>query len=130
MGATSLRQNAGGEGGYDGGAGRVLMRRSSGAMYEVNFLIWPALYGYTGWLWGAFLGWPVTGALLAVAAGLVVGALVIAVNPYGVGLFVPWLALALPWFLEADTWRWTALALCAVPLVVVAAGLLLGKRWL
>lgn len=31
--------------------------RQRGAMYEINLLIWPALYGYAGWLWDAEIGW-------------------------------------------------------------------------
>jgi hypothetical protein len=42
---------------------------------------------------------------------------------------VPALALALPWFLEPETWRWTALGLCAAPLPIIAAGLILKKTW-
>jgi hypothetical protein len=103
--------------------------RQRGSMQQINLLIWPALYGYTGWLWGAELGWPVIGAIVAVPAGFVVGALVSAINPYGVGLVVAWLALLLPWFLEAETWRWTALALCAAPLPIIALGLALKKTW-
>ena len=100
-----------------------------GAMHEINGLIWPALYGYTGWLWGTQLGWPVTVTLAAVFLGFVVGAFMMAINPYGLGLIVVWPAILLPWFLEAETWRWTALALCIAPLPVIAAGLAFNKRW-
>jgi hypothetical protein len=103
--------------------------RQVGAMYEVNAIIWPAVYGYTGWLWGAAYGWPVAGAIAAVVLGFAVGALMMMINPYGVTLFVPWFFIILPWFLEAETWRWTALALCAAPLPVIAAGLILKKTW-
>jgi hypothetical protein len=103
--------------------------RQTGAMYEVNAVIWPILYGYTGWLWGAVLGWPVTVTIAAVLLGFAVGVLMMMINPYGVTLFVPWLFLILPWFLDTETWRWTALALCAAPLPIIAAGLVLKKRW-
>lgn len=100
-----------------------------GAMYEVNLLIWPALYGYTGWLWGSQLGWPVLLALAAVALGFAVGVFMMNVNPYVLGPLAAWAALLLPWFLDAETWRWTALALCVSPLPVIAAGLAFNKRW-
>ena len=104
--------------------------RQSGMMSEIHMSIWPILYGYTGWLWGAVYGWPVTGAIAAVVPGIVVGALVMRINPYGVLIFVPWLAIILPWFLEPETWRWTALGLCAAPLPIIAAGLILKKEWI
>jgi len=100
-----------------------------GAMYEIHYSIWPILYGYTGWLWGTQFGWPVAGAIAAVVAGLVVGGLVASIYPYGILVLVPVLALALPWFLEPETWRWTALGLCAAPLPIIAAGLVLKKTW-
>lgn len=104
--------------------------RQAGAMYEVNAIIWPAVYGYTGWLWGTEYGWPVAGTIAAVVLGFAVGALVMVINPYGVTLLVPWFFIVLPWFLEPETWRWTALALCAAPLPVIAAGLILKKTWI
>ena len=103
--------------------------RQGGSMQEINLLIWPALYGYAGWLWGAAYGWPVTAAIVAAFAGIFVGAMMIAVNPFVLTPIVAWLALILPWFLEAETWRWTALALCAAPLPVIALGLALKKTW-
>lgn len=99
-------------------------------MYEINLLIWPALYGYAGWLWGAHLAWPVVGTIAGSALGIVVGGLVMAINPYGVGIVAPVLALILPWFLDAETWRWVVLGLCAVPLPIVALGLVLRKTWI
>lgn len=99
-------------------------------MYEINTIIWPALYGYTGWLWSASLGWPVWGAMAGAIPGLAVGALMMRVNPYGPELLAIPLALALPWFLDTETWRWVALALCAVPLPRLAVGLALGKSWM
>lgn len=100
-----------------------------GAMYEVNLLVWPALYGYTGWLWGAPTGWPLAVTIAAALSGVVAGILVMRINPYGIVGIVALLALALPWFLDAEIWRWTALALCAAPLPVVALGLILRKTW-
>jgi hypothetical protein len=100
-----------------------------GAMYEINLLIWPALYGYTGWLWGAQAGWPVTIAIAAVVAGFVVGVSMMNINPYVLGPLVAWAALLLPWFIDAGTWRWVALALCLSALPVIAIGLILNKRW-
>ena len=103
--------------------------RQRGAMYEIHLTIWPILYGYTGWLWGTYYGWPVVGAIVAVIAGVAVGKLMMDIYPYGILIVVPYLALGLPWFLEPETWRWTALGLCAAPLPIVAAGLMLRKKW-
>jgi hypothetical protein len=103
--------------------------RQNGSMQQYNLFIWPILYGYTGWLWGATFGWPVTVAIAATLAGFFVGALMIAVSPFVLGPITAWAALILPWFLGADTWRWTALALCISPLVVGGLGLALGRRW-
>lgn len=103
--------------------------RQRGAMYEINLLIWPALNGYAGWLWGAEIGWRVTVTIAAIPLGVFVGILTMRINPYGVGGFVALLALILPWFLETETWRWVALALCAAPLPIIALGLILRKTW-
>ena len=93
-------------------------------MQEVNALVWPVLYGYTGWLWGGLIG-----ALCGALAGLLVGVLTMRVNPFGPELFALPLALGLPWLLGAETWRWTALVLSAVPLPRLAVGLALKKTW-
>lgn len=103
--------------------------RQRGAMYEINAWIWPALYGYTGWLWGAALDWPVAGAIAAAVLGFLVGVAMMTVNPYGFEFLVIPAALVLPWLLEAETWRWTAAALCIVPLPRLALGLILKKKW-
>jgi hypothetical protein len=110
--------------------GEACKMRQRGAMYEINLIVWPALYGYAGWLWGAAYGWPVAGTLLALAAGVPVGVLTMTVNPYGAALLAVPAALLLPWWLDAETWRWVALALCAAPLPTVVLGLLLGRRWM
>jgi hypothetical protein len=62
-------------------------------------------------------------------AGAFVGGLMSAINPFVLGPIVGWLALLLPWFLDAETWRWTALALCLAPLPVIALGFALRKTW-
>jgi hypothetical protein len=98
-------------------------------MYEINGVIWPALYAYTGWLWGAAFGWSVAGGIAGFVLGVLVGALMMHINPYGPELLAILLALVLPWFLDAETWRWTVLALCAVPLPRLALGLALKKSW-
>jgi ABC-type uncharacterized transport system permease subunit len=103
--------------------------KQRGSMQQINLLIWPALYGYTGWLWGSDLGWPVVLAIVAGLLGFVVGVLMANINPFVLGPITAWAALLLPWFLEAEAWHWTALALCVAPLIVIALGLALGKRW-
>lgn len=103
--------------------------KQCGSMQQINLIIWPALYGYTGWLWGAELGWPAVMAIAAVLAGFVVGVFMANINPFVLGPVTAWAALLLPWFLEAETWRWTVLALCAAPLPVIALGLALKKTW-
>ena len=97
--------------------------RQRGAMYEINAQIWPALYGYTGWLWGSVYGWPVTATLAAVALGLAVGAAKMSIHPYGMEMMAVPAALVLPWFLDTQTWRWTAVALCVLPLPRLIWGL-------
>ena len=74
-------------------------------------------------------GWSWAMALSSMVAGIVVGALMARINPYVLGPIVAWIALLLPWFIAAETWRWILLVLCVSPLPVIALGLFLGKRW-
>ena len=102
--------------------------RQRGAMYEIHLTLWPVLYGYAGWLWGTELGWPVAGAIGAVVAGFAVGMAVMTVNPYSAMLSALWLLAIVPWFVEAEAWRWTVLALCLLPLPMIVAGLVLKEK--
>ena len=110
-------------------ASPALRRLQHGAMYEVNLYIWPALYGYTGWLWGTALGWAMLITTASIALGLVVGVLMMRINPYGAELLQLCLLLVLPWFLDGSTWRWTLLVMCIVPLPRMIAGLVMGRTW-
>ena len=98
-------------------------------MHEANYLLWAVVYGYTGWLWGKAIGWPISVTIAAVVLGLVVGGFVAYINPYFIGPVAVLLMLVLPWFFEGETWRWIALAICASPLPIIAAGLILKKSW-
>lgn len=98
-------------------------------MYEINLIIWPALYGYTGWLWGNVIDWPTAVTIASVGAGIVVGGLIMGINPYGVEMLQFYLLLILPWFVDAETWRWILLAMCIVPLPRLLVGLAMGKKW-
>ncbi len=104
-------------------------RAQAGTMSENNTLIWPALYGYTAWLWGSVLGYPIAIAAAGTVLGFVVGVLMMRVNPYGPELMQFWLIVIVPWFVSDETWRWVLLAMCIVPLQRLIAGLVLKKTW-
>lgn len=110
-------------------ASPAIRRLQIGAMYEINLIIWPALYGYTGWLWGTEIGWPILITAACVALGFVVGGLMMNINPYGAEMLQLYLLLVLPWFLDGEVWRWTLLIMCIVPLPRLILGLILGKKW-
>ena len=89
--------------------------RQAGAMHEINYVVWPAVYGTTGYLIGALAG----GAWIGAAVGAILGvavAIVYSTRPFfDVELMAPLMLIA-SFFLISSPWRpWTGLAICTLP---------------
>ena len=100
-----------------------------GAMYEINLLVWPAVYAVAGATWGGRFGtagaW--IGGVLGVVAGIVTAAPMMSRLYYDIEALAPF-ALAATWFVPVS-WRpgWLV-ALCAAPWLRIAIGDALSRR--
>jgi hypothetical protein len=94
------------------------VRGELGAMYEINLLVWPIIYGVTGYAWGAG-----PGAVLGVVLGIVTAVPMIRASPYDVEILA--LPLLVPSvFLPRSIRAWYLLALCVLPWARLGLGLL------
>ncbi|GMR12607.1 MAG: hypothetical protein BMS9Abin29_0797 [Gemmatimonadota bacterium] len=62
---------------------------TAGAMYEINMLIWPAIYGVTGHALGSVFGLGWLGAIVGVVLGYVTGAVMMRMLFYDVEILAP-----------------------------------------
>ena len=106
-----------------------LPRAAVGAMYEINFLVWPAVYAVAGATWGGRLGtagaW--IGGVLGVVAGVLTAAPLVSRLYYDIEILAPF-ALGATWWLPADVRPAWLAALCAAPWVRIAVGDTLARR--
>ena len=100
-----------------------------GAMYEINLLVWPAVYAVAGATWGGRFGtagaW--IGGVLGVVAGLVTAGPLISRLYYDIEILAP-LALAATWFVPVHLRPAWLAALCVAPWVRMALGDALARR--
>ena len=90
-------------------------RVSLGAMYELNLLVWPLVYGTAGHAIGVGFGVPWVGAAIAAIPGVATGLVMAREAFYDVEILAI-AGLASVWFLATEaTAVWFYLALCVVP---------------
>jgi hypothetical protein len=98
-------------------------------MYEINLLVWPAVYAVAGATWGGRLGtagaW--IGGVLGVVAGIVTAAPMMSRMFYDIEALAPF-ALGATWLLPRGLRPAWLAALCAAPWVRIAIGDALARR--
>ncbi len=86
-----------------------------GAMYEINFIAWPLIYGLTGYHLGAIYGHPIVGVAVGIFFGIVTAVPMVRSLFYDVEIFAPWLLIPIYIFVSSENRRWYLIALCALP---------------
>ena len=86
----------------------------AGAMYEINALVWPLVYGVAGHAWGAGLGHPWLGTVAGIVLGVLTAVPMLTASFYDVEIVAPFLLLGL-FVIPAPLGRWYLLLLCALP---------------
>jgi hypothetical protein len=90
-------------------------------MYEINFIVWPLVFGVAGHVWGERFGHPLLGLLAGVSLGLMTAVPLVRALYYDVEIVAPFLLLAVllvprpvrPWYLAG---------LCVLPWVRLGLG--------
>lgn len=104
-------------------------RAATGAMYEINLLVWPAVYAVAGATWGGRFGtagaW--VGGVLGVVLGLVTASPLISRVYYDIEIAAP-LLLGATWLLPAHARPAWLAGLCAAPWIRIAIGDALARR--
>jgi hypothetical protein len=95
------------------------LRSESGAMYEINFLVWPLVYGFTGHILGSMWGHPWIGTIVGVILGFFTAVPMISALFYDVEILAPVL-LIVSFFVPRSMRLWVLLGLCALPWVRLA----------
>jgi hypothetical protein len=90
------------------------MDTRAGAMYEINALAWPVVYGFAGHVWGAAMGHPWLGVAAGIVAGMATAVPMMRASFYDVEIVAPLLLFGL---LLVPAWsrRWYLLAICILP---------------
>jgi hypothetical protein len=104
-------------------------RRGDGAIYEINFLVWPLVFAVAGVAWGSRWGtagaW--IGGVLGVVAGFVTAGPYVEHTYYDFEFLAPWL-LGANWLLP-HAWRpWWLAGLCVAAWARIALGAVLARR--
>lgn len=86
----------------------------AGAMYQINMLVWPLVFGVAGHVWGAALGHPWPGVAAGVLLGLVTAVPMLRASFYDVEIVAPFLLLGL-FVVPPSLDRWYVLIICALP---------------
>jgi hypothetical protein len=91
-------------------------RRSdeSGDMSEINFLVWPLVYGVAGHAWGVRLGHPALGTVIGVLAGYVTAVPFHAAPTFDVEIYAPLLLIATV-LVPRGMRLWYLIGLCVLP---------------
>jgi hypothetical protein len=96
-------------------------------MYEVNFLVWPLVYGVCGHAWGTYWGAPHAGAIAGVLVGFAIGVPMVRASFYDVEIVA--LPLLLVAFVVPGPWRrWYLVVLSSLPLLRLGVGMVRGGR--
>lgn len=90
------------------------MDSRAGAMYEINALVWPLVYGFAGHAWGASLGHPWLGVIGGIVLGFATAIPMLAASFYDVELIAPFLLFGLL-IVPASFGRWYLVLLCVLP---------------
>jgi hypothetical protein len=104
-------------------------RAAVGAMYEINLLVWPAVYAVAGATWVGRLGdagaW--IGAIVGIVLGVLTAAPLISRLYYDIEILAP-LLLGATWLLPVHVRPAWLAGLCVAPWIRIAIGDALARR--
>jgi hypothetical protein len=96
-------------------------------MYEINILVWPPLFAWTGYRLGALVEFGWVGAIAGAAIGLALAFRYISALFYDAEILAPWLTLAAFWVPERLRTPYLV-GLCLAGVLRLLLGALLARR--
>ncbi|MGD2135853.1 MAG: hypothetical protein PVF27_06815 [Gemmatimonadales bacterium] len=98
-----------------------------GAMYEINAIIWPAVYGVTGYVLGGLVGSAMVGAVVGAVLGVGTALPLIRAAFYDVELIAVVLLVS-AFFLPPGLRPWFLLGVCTTPWLRLGLDRLRARR--